>query len=270
MSYIPPELREDRGEIEAAKKGCLPILVEDKDIRGTFHNHTTASDGRSSLLEMLEAAQKMGWEYIGIADHSKASFYANGLSAERLLAQIEQIHQLNATGKFSTYAFAGIECDILPSGELDFPDSLLKMLDYVLVSIHSALHLDKESMTKRLMRAIENPYVTMIGHLSGRLLLQREAYQLDYVKIIEACIANGKMIEINSSPQRLDMDWRLWHAAAKKGLLACINTDAHNSRHLEFYRAGVNVARKGWLTKAQVFNTRALEDVKKFFLSKKS
>lgn len=269
MSYIPPELREDRGEIEAAKKGCLPILVEDRDILGSFHNHTIASDGRSSLYEMVEAAQKMGWEYIGIADHSKSSFQANGLSVERLLAQIEQIHQLNASGKFSTYIFTGIECDILPSGKLDLPDSVLKLLDYVLVSVHSALHLDKSSMTKRFIRAIENPYVTMIGHLSGRLLLQREAYQLDYPKVIEACIANGKMVEINSSPQRLDMDWRLWHTAAEKGLMCCINTDAHSSYHLEFYRAGVNVARKGWLTKAHVFNTRTLEEVTKILHAKK-
>ncbi len=265
MPYIPPELRENIGELEAAEEGKLPDLVEEKDIRGTFHNHTTASDGRSTLREMVSAAQKLGWEYIGIADHSKSSFQANGLSEERLLEQVKQIRALNASKKFRTYVFAGIECDILPNGTLDFSDQILKQLDYVVISVHSALSQDQKTMTKRLIRAIENPYSTMVGHLTGRLLLQREPYALNIPKVIDACIANRKIMELNANPQRLDMDWRLWHAAAEKGLLCCINTDAHSAEHLDFFRAGVQIARKGWLEKKQIVNTRSLKQVQKMF-----
>jgi DNA polymerase (family 10) len=263
MPYIPPELRENLGELEAAEEGKLPTLVEEKDIRGTFHNHTTASDGRNALQEMVSAAQKLGWEYIGIADHSKSSFQANGLNEESLLKQIEEIRRLNASKKFRIHIFAGTECDILPSGKLDFSDNLLKKLDYVVVSIHSALSQDEKTVTKRLIRAIENPYTTMVGHLTGRLLLRREPYALNIPKVIDACIANKKIIELNANPQRLDMDWRLWHAASEKGLLCCINTDAHSTQNLDFFRAGINIARKGWLEKKHILNTRPLKQVQK-------
>jgi DNA polymerase (family 10) len=261
LDYIPPELRENKGEFLAAAKGSLPNLVEEKDIRGTFHNHTTASDGRSTLKEMVLAAEKLGWEYIGIADHSKASFQASGLSEEALHEQIAQIGKMNASKKFGPYIFAGTECDILSNGSLDFSDAALKQLDYVVVSIHSSLQQDEKTMTKRLIKAIEHPYTTMIGHLTGRLLLRREAYALNVPKVIDACIANGKIIEINANPQRLDMDWRFWHAASDKGLMCCINTDAHSVDHLAFFKAGVNVARKGWLEKKHILNTRPLKEV---------
>lgn len=259
LSYIPPELREDLGEIEAAEKGKIPHLIEEKDIRGTFHNHTTASDGKNTLKEMAEAAEKLGWDYIGISDHSKSSFQANGLSEERLLEQIEAIKNLNRKSKI--HIFAGCECDILPNGKLDFSDSLLKKLDFVIASVHSSLGQDEKTMTKRMILALEHPLTTMLGHPTGRLLLQRKASSVNLEKIIDAAIANKKIIEINGHPMRLDMDWRLWRKAAEKGLLACINCDAHAIDQLEYFRSGINIARKGWLSKKDVINTRPLQEI---------
>ena len=261
LSYIPPELRENQGEFEAAEKDKLPDLVEEKDIRGAFHNHTTASDGRSTLKEMVAAAAKLGWDYIGIADHSKSSFQANGQSEERLMKQVEEIRRMNASGKFHPHIFSGIECDILSNGTLDFPDRVLKKLDYVVISVHNALQQDEKTMTKRIIRAIENPYTTMVGHVTGRLLLRREPYKVNLAKVIDACIANKKIMELNANPFRLDMDWRWWHAASEKGLMCCINPDAHHVDQLQFIRAGINSARKGWLTKDQILNTRTLKQV---------
>ena len=268
LPYIPSEIREDLGEVEAAEKGNLPILIEESDIRGTFHNHTTASDGRNTLKEMVAAAEKIGWEYLGISDHSKSSFQANGLSEQRLLDQIDEIKKLNESKKCNIHLFAGSECDILADGKLDFPDDLLKKLDFVIVSVHSSLTQDEKTMTKRIIRAIEHPYATMLGHITGRLLLKREGYKVNIEKIIDACIANKKIIEINGNPQRMDMDWRFWHAARDKGLLCCINTDAHAVSNHEFYRSGVNVARKGWLEKNDVLNTRSLKEILKYLHKK--
>jgi DNA polymerase (family X) len=264
LAYIEPELRENLGELEAAEKNTLPKLVEDRDIRGTFHNHTTASDGKSTLKEMVEAAQALGWEYIGIADHSPSSFQANGLSEQRLMKQLEEIRRMNTSKKFRPYIFSGIECDILPNGKLDFPDRVLKKLDHVIISVHSAMQQDEKTMTHRIIRAIENPYTTMVGHVTGRLLLRREPYKVNLAKIIDACIANHKIVELNSNPMRLDMDWRLWRSSAEKGLLCCINTDAHHASQLEFYRCGVGSARKGWLEKEHILNTRPLKQVQKY------
>ncbi|MBS0664481.1 MAG: PHP domain-containing protein [Verrucomicrobia bacterium] len=261
LHFIPPELREGLGEIEAAEQGELPRLVELTDLRGAFHNHTTASDGRNTLTEMAAAAEALGWEYLGIADHSKASFQANGLSEERLLKQVEEIRALNASRRFRTHVFAGVECDVLPDGKLDYDDDLLARLDYVVVSVHNVFTQDEATMTRRIIRAVEHPHTTMLGHLTGRLLLRREGYRVDAAKVIDAAIANDVIIELNASPWRLDMDWRLWRKAAEKGLLTSINPDAHETSGLEHVRAGVNAARKGWLTKENVFNTRALKDV---------
>jgi DNA polymerase (family X) len=262
LSYIPPELREEMGEIEAAAKGKLPCLVEETDIRGVFHCHTTDSDGHNTLDEMISAAQAWGWEYFGIADHSKSSFQANGMQADRLLEQIERIRRINQSGRYRIYAFAGLECDILTNGQLDFPNDVLKELDYVVVSVHRSFKQDERTMTARLIKAIENPYSTIVGHVTGRLLLRREPYAVNMTKVIDACIANHKMMELNAQPERLDMDWRYWHKAAEKGLICCINPDAHSVYDLEYFRAGVNIARKGWLTKENIFNTLPLKKVR--------
>jgi DNA polymerase (family 10) len=264
LAYMPPEIRENMGEIEAAAKGKIPLFVQESDLRGTFHNHTTASDGRNTLKEMVLAAEKRGWEYFGISDHSKSSFQANGLSEERLLAQIEEIHKINASKTYKLHLFAGTECDILANGELDFPNSLLKQLDFVIISIHNALTQDEKTITCRMIKAIEHPFSTMVGHLTSRLLLRREGTRVNIPKIIDACIANEKIIEINGQPQRLDMDWRFWHKASERGLLTCINTDAHSMKDLAYTLSGIHVAKKGWLEKRHVFNTRPLREIQKY------
>lgn len=264
LAFVPPELREGVGEIEAAEKGELPRFVEMTDLRGTFHCHTTASDGRNTLKEMVAAAEALGWEYFGLADHSKSSVQARGLTEERLLAQIAEVEALNASGKFKTHVFSGTECDILPDGRLDYDDALLAKLDYVVASVHSTFSQDEATMTARIIRAIEHPRTTMLGHLTGRILLRREPYKVDAKKVIDAAIANGVIIEINASPWRLDMEWKHWRKAAERGLLTSINPDAHETGELAYVRAGVNVARKGWLTKEQVFNTRELGPVKEY------
>jgi len=262
LRFIPPELREGLGEIEAAEGDKLPRLVELADLRGAFHNHTTASDGRNTLVEMTAAAEALGWEYFGVADHSKASFQAKGLSEERLLQQIGEVQALNASQRFTTHVFTGTECDILTDGRLDFDDELLAKLDYVVVSVHNAFTQDEVTMTARIIRAIEHPLTSMLGHLTGRLLLRREGYRVDVTKVIDAAIANQVVIELNANPWRLDLDWRHWRKAAERGLLTSINPDAHETSGLEDVRAGVNVARKGWLTREHVLNTRPLAEVK--------
>jgi DNA polymerase (family 10) len=268
LRFIPPELREGLGEIEAAERGPLPRLVEAGDLRGAFHNHTTESDGRNTLAEMTAAAEALGWEYLGIADHSEASYQARGLTEERLRAQLAEIRALNTSGKFKTHVFTGSECDILPDGRLDFDDALLAELDYVVVSVHNAFSQDEATMTARIIRAIEHPAATMLGHLTGRLLLRREAYQVNIGKVIDAAIANRVVIELNASPWRLDLDWRHWRAAAERGLMCAINPDAHETDGLAHVRAGVNAARKGWLTKENILNTRPRAEVEQWFAGK--
>jgi len=269
LHFVPPELREGLGEIEAAEKGELPHLVETTDLCGAFHNHTTASDGRNTLSEMVAEAEGLGWKYLGIADHSKSSYQANGLSAERLAKQIDDIRALNTSQRFRTHVFAGTECDILTDGRLDFEDATLAQLDYVVASVHNAFAQDEATMTARVIRAIENPHTTMLGHLTGRILLRREGYQINTGKIIDAAIANNVIIELNANPSRLDMDWRHWRRAAERGLLCAINPDAHETAGLRYVVAGVNAARKGWLTRENILNTRPLAEVKAFFSKKR-
>ena len=265
LAYIPPSLREGMGEVEAAEKNELPELLELEDLRGCFHNHTTASDGRNTLEEIAAEADKRGWQYLGVADHSKSSFQANGLDEARLEKQVEAIRALNESGSFTSHIFAGSEVDILSGGTLDFPDSVLETLDYVVASVHNGLTQDEETMTNRIIKALEHPKVTMLGHVSGRLLLKREASKMNIQKIIDAAIANHKIIELNANPMRLDMDWRHWKKAAEKGLLCAINPDAHALPHYDFQLTGVNIARKGWLTRKHVFNTRSLGEVTQYF-----
>ena len=272
LDFIPPELREDKGEIKAAEEGTLPKLIEWSNLRGTFHCHTTASDGRNSLIEMARGAIALGLEYLGIADHSKSSYQAHGLDAARLAEQVAQIRELNDSTEFREAGFrlfAGTECDILKDGELDFPDEVLSSLDYVVASVHSSFTMGEAEMTKRLICAIENPYVTMLGHLTGRLLLSREPYAVNIPAVIEAAAETGTIIEINASPWRLDMDWRWWPLAKEKGVKCAINPDAHTVAGIEDLIYGVGIARKGWLTKDDVINCLPLGKIETVLTAKK-
>ena len=266
LDPVVPELREDRGEIEAAESHKLPRLIEWSNLRGTFHCHTTESDGRATLEDMAAAARELGMEYLGIADHSKSSFQARGLDEKHLAAQVEKIRALSGE---SLHLFAGTECDILKDGSLDFPDEVLASLDYVVASVHASFTLSEAEMTERIIRAISNPYVTMLGHLTGRLLLTREPYRVNIPAIIDAAAATGTIIELNANPRRLDMDWRWWPLAKEKGVRCAINPDAHSAAGLQDLVFGVGSARKGWLTKDDVINTRPLRQVTSFLTAKR-
>jgi DNA polymerase (family 10) len=269
LDYIPPELRENCGEFEAAASGKLPRLVEAENLRGTFHCHTTASDGRNSLEEMAAAAQELGLQYLGIADHSRSSIQARGLDEPRLRVQLASIKKLNA--EFENFRlFAGVECDILRNGSLDFPDEILAQLDYVVASVHSAFTISEADMTGRIIRAIENPYVTMLAHPTGRLLLKRDPYAVDIPAILDAAAATGTWIEINAAPKRLDLDWRWWPLAKEKGVKCVINPDAHGVERLQELWFGVGVARKGWLTREDVMNCLPLGKIEKALEKKRA
>ena len=269
LAEIPPELREGLGEIDSAEAHQLPNLVTPSDIRGVFHNHTTASDGRSTLEEMAAGAEALCWDYLGIADHSKASFQAKGLDDARVLKQLELIRDFNESGESPVHIFSGIECDILPDGSLDLEDATLNQLDYSVMSVHSSFSQSEEEMTARVIRAIEHPATVMLGHPTGRILLRREPYKIDLQKVIDAAIANRVIIEINANPHRLDLDWRLWRRAADRGLMCSINPDAHSREGLSYFVAGVNIARKGWLEKEQVLNSRDCAGVQHWFNHRK-
>lgn len=269
LDPVEPELRENRGEIEAAEHHKLPRLVEWTNLRGTFHNHTTASDGRASLEDMIAAAKELGLEYLGIADHSKSSFQANGLDEKRLAAQVARIRELNAA-ETDFRIFAGTECDILKDGSLDFSDDILSTLDYVVASVHSSFTMPEAEMTERIIRAIQNPHVTMLGHLTGRLLLSREPYQVNIPAILDAAAETGTIIELNANSRRLDLDWRWWPIAREKGVKCSINPDAHTTAGLQDLLFGVGIARKGWLTKDDVINTLPLSGIEKILHAKRS
>jgi DNA polymerase (family 10) len=254
LDFIEPELREATGEVEAAETHSLPRLVELTNIRGTFHCHTTASDGRSSLREMVDAALDHGLQYLGISDHSRSSVQARGLSESQLLEQVAAIRQLNTELAPDFRIFTGVECDILKDGSLDYPDEILAQLDYIVASVHNAFEMNESAMTDRIIRALENPHVTMLGHLSGRLLLSREAYALDIPRVIDSAARTGTWIELNGNGRRLDMDWRFWPLAKRKGVRCVINPDAHHVTQFQNLSFGTNIARKGGLTKADVMN----------------
>ena len=269
LDCIPPELRENCGEFEAAATGKLPRLVEAENLRGTFHCHTTASDGHNTLEEMAAAAQELGLQYLGIADHSRSSIQAHGVDAARLGVQVARIRQLNQ--EFENFRlFAGVECDILRDGSLDFPDDVLAQLDYVVASIHSAFTLSETDMTRRIIRAMQNPHVTMLAHPTGRLLLKRDPYAVDIPAIIDAAAETGTWIEINAAPKRLDLDWRWWPLAKEKGVKCVINPDAHRTERLQELWFGVGVARKGWLTKEDVMNCLPLGRIEAELVRKRS
>jgi DNA polymerase (family 10) len=269
LQFIPPELRENRGEIDSAAERTLPRLIQLENLRGTFHNHTTASDGHNTLEEMAEEAIDLGLQYLGIADHSKSSFQANGLDEIRLLEQVARIKELNA-GWEHFRLFSGTEVDILKDGSLDFDDTILSQLDYCVASVHSAFTLGEEEMTRRICRAMENEHVTMLGHVTGRLLLRRDEYKVNHAKIIDCAVETRTIIELNCSPKRMDMDWRWWRKARDKGVLCSINPDAHSTARIHHIGLGVRIARKGWLRREDVFNTRPVKEVEAFLKTPKS
>jgi DNA polymerase (family 10) len=268
LDYIPPELREDTGELPAAAEHRLPHLIEPSDLQGTFHCHTVASDGTATLEQMAEAARKLGLKYLGIADHSQSLTVANGLSPERIRKQHQEIDALNAHFK-GFHIFKGVECDILPDGRMDYDDQLLGTFDYVVASVHSHFNLTEEEMTRRIVRALSHPAVTMLGHATGRLLLRREGYKVDLDAVLQTAARNGKMIEINAHPMRLDLDWIHCKRARELGIPLVINPDAHSTGDVALIRFGVCVARRGWLEKRDVFNTAGLAQVTKALAARK-
>jgi len=269
MDYIEPELREDMGEIEAAIQHTLPTLVQQSDLRGVLHVHTTWSDGQNTLREMAEACIARGFSYLGITDHSKVASYAGGLSEDTLRRQWEEIARLNEEFAGQLLILKGTECDILRDGALDYDDQILAQLDFVVASIHSNFNLPAEEQTQRMLKAISNPYVTILGHSTGRILLGRAGYTLDMEAVIEAAAAHGVCIEINANPQRLDLDWRLVRKARDKGIKIPIDPDAHNLAGLDDMRYGIGVARKGWLRSSDVLNTMATDDLLVFLRAKR-
>ena len=261
ISYIPPELRQDETSVVAAKDNTLPNLVEFTDLRGDLHAHTDWSDGRHTLHEMVEAAHAQGFEYYAITDHSVSSTVANGLDQQRLLQQIEQVRELDAKIEGITL-LAGSEVDIRRYGELDFPDEILAQLDIVVASVHSNFTLTEVEMTKRIIRAIENPFVNIIGHPTGRMLGYRPMYPLNVEEVIAAAAENNTVLEINGSPSRLDLNPQFVRMAKSAGVLLAVNTDAHGIPQLAHRKSGLNVARRGWLTKDEVINTYPLEKLR--------
>lgn len=269
LAYIEPELREGLNEIELAKANKLPQLITYQDLKGSLHNHSTWSDGVNTLEEMaVFCKENLGLTYLGICDHSKSAFYANGLNEQRIYAQHQEIDALNL--KLAPFRiFKGTESDILYDGSLDYSDDILKTFDFVVASVHSVLRMDEEKATARLIRAIENPYTTILGHPTGRLLLSRKGYPIDYVKVIDACAANNVVIEINANPLRLDLDWRWHNYALEKGVLLSINPDAHRKEGFHDMHYGVLIGRKGGLTAKQCLNSFTLQDISQYFANKK-
>ncbi len=263
LAYIPPELREDRGEFVAAAEGTMPRLIEWTDIRGSLHNHSDWSDGRDSIESIVETMQEHGFSYWAITDHSRSSFQANGLDQLRLRNQIKAVVEANRKLEDEGSSFrllAGSEVDILKDG-LDFDDRQLADLDVVVASLHVAANEEADN-TRRLVAAAQNPFVHMLGHLSGRLLLRRDAQKINMPAVIDACAETGTWIELNASPYRFDLDWRLWHYAKSKGVKCVINCDAHKLDHAGWLRLAAGIARKGWLTKEDVINTLPLDKLR--------
>ena len=261
--YIEPELREGLFEIEAAKSHTLPTLITDADLKGSFHNHSKYSDGENTLEEMAVYCKQLGYQYLGISDHSKTATYASGLKEEDILRQHKEIDELNS--KLAPFKiFKGIESDILSDGSLDYDESVLKTFDFIVASIHANLNMDEEKATQRLIKAIENPYTTMLGHPTGRLLLRRKGYPINHGKVIEACAANGVIIEINANPWRLDLDWRWVNYAIQKGVMLSINPDAHELEGYLDMHYGVCTGRKAGLSADRCFNTKSLAEVESY------
>jgi DNA polymerase (family 10) len=263
LDFIPPELRENQGEIEASEIHQLPRLIEDRDIKGIFHVHSFYSDGTNSIRSIAQASKKVGFSYIGLSDHSQSARYAGGLTLERLQKQWKEIKRVNQDME-GFAIFKGIESDILPDGSLDYEEAILKEFDFVIASVHSHFNMSREDMTRRVTKALRNPYTTILGHPTGRLLLAREPYAIDMMRIIDEASRSGVAIELNAHPYRLDIDWRLCKYAKEKGVKIAINPDAHGEDGLKDTYYGVGIGRKGWLEPGDVLNTSDLEEMKTF------
>jgi DNA polymerase (family 10) len=261
MAYIPPELREDMGEIEAALENKVPKLVENRDLKGIFHFHSHYSDGSNTLSDLAEEVRRQGYRYMGISDHSRSAYYARGLKEEDIKRQHEEIDGLNQSWD-DFYIFKGIESDILQDGSLDYSDEFLACFDFVIVSVHSNFRMDKESMTKRILKAMDNPYATILGHPTGRLLLSRDGYEPDMERILEKAAEKGIAIEINANPHRLDLDWRWVKKAREMGIKLMINPDAHSLSEIANTGFGTAMARKGWCKKSDILNCLDVDEMK--------
>ena len=268
LTYIPPELREDYGEIEAALAGKLPELIRPESVKGIFHVHTNYSDGVNSLHEMVEAVISRGYRYLGITDHSQVAVYAGGLTEAKLSKQFEEIEELNKIYP-NFKIFKGIEADILPSGELDYGPEILAKFDFVIGSIHSQFRMDKGAMNARILKALDNPFLTMLGHPTGRILLERPGYEVDLDAVLKKAALKGVIIEFNANPYRLDLDWRWCRKAKEYGVKIAINPDAHSIGEIDLVRSGLAVARKGWLESGDVFNTLNEKEVVEYFQTRK-
>ena len=267
LHFIPPELRENMGEIEAAAEGSLPGLIRMEDIRGVFHLHTRASDGTSTLKSIVDYAKGMGLEYIGIADHSRSAFYAGGLSIEKVLRQQAEIDEMNRKDS-SFRIFKGIESDILPDGSLDYDEGILRKFDFVIAAVHSHFSMPEQDMTARIIKAVENRFTTMLAHPTGRILLARNPYAVDMEKVIQRAAQANTAIEINSNPDRLDLDWRFCRVVKREGARVAINPDAHHDEGLSDVRFGINVARKGWIEKHECLNCMGAGQIEDFLNNK--
>ncbi|MDW3211246.1 MAG: DNA polymerase/3'-5' exonuclease PolX [Reichenbachiella sp.] len=268
LSLVVPEMREGEFEIDLAKQNKLPELVEMNDLKGILHNHSTYSDGRHTLRQMAEHCRDLGYEYLGISDHSQTAVYASGLHDFRVKEQQEEIKKLNEElAPFKI--FSGIESDILNDGSLDYPNDILTSFDFIVASVHSGLNMDVTKATNRLLTAIHNPYTTILGHMTGRLILEREGYPVDHKAVIDACAEQGVVIEINASPYRLDIDWRWVHYALEKGVMLSINPDAHKMEGYKDMYYGLLAGRKGGLTKEMCLNAMNLEEISKYFEGRK-
>ncbi|MCE5329085.1 PHP domain-containing protein, partial [bacterium] len=269
MDFIAPELRENNGEFEAALNGTLPKLVEEKDLKGIFHIHTTFSDGNITLKALCEKLAAEGFEYGGISDHSKSAYYAGGIKSKDIDNYFKEIDKFCSSSR-KIKIFKGIESDILIDGSLDYKDDILEKFDFVIASVHSSFGLSEIEMTDRIIKAMKNKYTTILAHPTGRILLAREPYKVDMIRIIDAAGENNVAIEINSSPFRMDLDWRLCKYAKEKNVKIFINPDAHKLEDIDNYKYGINVARKGWLEKNDIINTFGKEEVKNYLKNKKN
>jgi DNA polymerase (family 10) len=268
MQYIPPELRENYGEIEAARNNELPVLVKCSHIKGIIHIHTTYSDGKMTIGQVAKKASLMGLSYIGISEHSRSAWYAGGLKEEDIDAHLDEIDKLNEKYK-DLRIFKGIESDILNDGKLDYDDHILEKFDFVIIAIHSNFNMPKKDITKRIIKAMENPHTTILAHPTGRLLLARDPYEVDMEEIIDAASENGVDLELNASPFRLDLDWRYGRYIKDKEVKVFINPDAHTIDTLYDYRFGINIARKGWLEAGDIANTRDADSMARYLKEKK-